>query len=179
MIDIDSGGLFTYLLFLICLGGVIFTIRYVLRSKDKIKDIKINPFAPVFGFLFFLGLWLADLSTLTLATRGIDAVMGINPVESSKVPALFIWLVVMVEMFAINYFFLKVNRREENSKLYAFNKILLYTQMLGLVVFTISSLGMMIFGYDSVFLGFYLLNLYHSTLPLIILTTVILAIDIK
>jgi hypothetical protein len=178
-ISIDSSSIFTYLLFLLVLGVVISTIVYIIKKKKKIEDIKINPLAPVFGLLFLICLWLGDLTTLSIGTTGLGTMMGMNPVSSSRVPALFIWCVAMLGMFFINYFFLNISARKENKRFYSFNKILVYTQLLGLMVYTVSALAMSIFGYESTFLGFYLLNLYHSTLPLIILTTFILAIDIK
>ncbi len=82
-------------------------------------------------------------------------------------------------MFFINYFFNHINIRKKNKKLYSFNKMLVYTQLLGLIAYLVSSLALMIFGYGETFLGFYILNIYHSTLPLIIITTFILSVDIK
>ncbi len=178
-INVDLSNIFTYLLFLIILALIVSAISYIVRKKKRVKDIEINPFAPIFGLLFLIGLWLADLTTLDLGTLGIGTMVGLNPVSSSRVPALFVWSAAVLAMFFINYFFLKINSRKENKDVYSFNKILVYTQLLGLIVFVISALAMAIFGYDSTFLGFYLLNLYHSTLPLIILTLFILVVDIK
>lgn len=178
-INIDFSNILTYLLFLIILAALIWTINYIVRKNKKIKDIKINPFAPIFGLMFLIGLWLADLTTLEIGIHGFGAIVGLNPASVSKVPAPFVWCVAMLVMFYINYFFLKINARDENKKLYSFNKMLIYTQLLGLIVFAVSAIAMAIFGYEATFLGFYLLNLYHSTLPLIILTLFILAIDIK
>lgn len=178
-INIDSSSKFTYLLFIIVLILIILTILYITKKKKKIKDIKVNPLAPVFGFFFLIGLWLADLTVLDMAIRGINSFVGLSPVSSSKVPDLFVLGIALVGMFFINYFFLKINYRKENKEFYSFNKILVYSQLLGLIVFVISALTMIIFGYESTFLGFYLLNIYHSTLPLIILTVFILSINIK
>lgn len=178
-LEINSSSAFTYLLFLLILTAIIFTIHYILKRKKNIADIRINPFAPIFGLLFLIGLWLGDLTTLNMATKGLNTMVGLNPIPSSKIPALFVWFVSLAAMFFINYFFLRINARKKNKKLYSFNKRLVYTQLLGLVVFVLSALGMIIFGYESTFLGFYLLNLYHSTLPLIILTIFILSVDIK
>ncbi|MDO8460506.1 MAG: hypothetical protein Q7S74_05320 [Nanoarchaeota archaeon] len=178
-INITSSSIFTYLLFLIILTILVSTIYYIIKKKKNIKDIKINPFAPIFGLLFLIGLWLADLTTLDMGVNGLEAMVGLNPVSSSRVPAPFVWCVAILAMFFINYFFLKINTRKENKKIYSFNKILIYTQLLGLIVFVISAIAMAIFGYEATFLGFYLLNLYHSTLPLIILTIFILVVDIK
>jgi len=165
--------------FLIGLATIGSVIHYIIKKKMKIPDIKINPLAPIFGLLFLIGLWLGDLTTLDVGINGPRAMVGLNPVLSSKIPSLFVWCVVLAIMFFINYFFLKINARKENKHMYEFNKILVYTQLLGLIVFVLSALAMAAFGYDATFLGFYLLNLYHSTLPLIILTTFILVIDIK
>lgn len=178
---IDASILFIYLLFLALLLLIIFTIFYILKSKKKITDIKINPLAPIFGLFFLLGLWLADLTTLEVAVRGIDTMVGLNPTTQSNtgVFAIFVWAVAITAMFFINYFFLKMSTHKENKKVYEFNKIIIYTQLIGLIVFVISALAMAIFSYEATFFGFYLLNLYHSTLPLIILTTFILVVDIK
>jgi len=178
-LHINSSTVLTYILFLAILAVLISTINYIIKRKIKITDISINPFAPIFGFLFLIGLWLGDLTTLEIGMNGLGAVVGLNPVLSSKIPAPFVWCAVMISMFYINYFFLKINDRKENKKLYSFNRILIYTQMLGLIIFSITALAIAIFGYDATFLGFYLLNLYHATLPLIILTLFILSIDIK
>ena len=179
MTNLDSSSIFTYLLFLIMLAVIIYTIHYIIKRKKKIKDIKINPFAPIFGLLFLIGLWLGDLTTLEIGTNGLGTMVGLNPVSSSKIPTLFVWGISLIAMFSINYFFLRINARKQNKRLYNFNKRLVYTQLFGLIVFVISALAMAIFGYEATFLGFYLLNLYHSTLPLIILTIFILAVDIK
>ncbi len=178
-ISLDSSALFTYLVFLLVLTIVIFTVYYAVKREKRIKDIKINPLAPIFGLLFLIGLWLGDLTTLYIATTGLKTMVGINPVSSSRVPALFVWCIALLAMFFVNYFFLKINARKENKNYYSFNKIIIYTQLLGLIIFAISALAMAIFGYEATFLGFYLLNVYHSTLPLIILTIFVLAIDIK
>ncbi|MEK6825393.1 MAG: hypothetical protein AABY00_01255 [Nanoarchaeota archaeon] len=179
--NLDSSSVFIYLLYLAVLGIIISTISYVLKYKRRIPDITINPLAPIFGLLFLIGLWLGDLTTLEMGKTGIGSLVGLNPstVTGTGVFALFVWLVAILAMFSINYFFLKISAKKENKKIYAFNKILVYTQLLGLIVFVISALAMAIFGYETTFLGFYLLNLYHSTLPLIILTTFILVIDVK
>jgi hypothetical protein len=178
-INIDTSSILTYLFLLVALAMIILITRYIIKTKKKIRDIKINPFAPIFGLLFLIGLWLADLTTLDIGKIGLSAMVGLNPVLSSKVPSIFVWCVSMAAMFFINYFFLKINARKENKAIYSFNKILVYTQLLGLIVFAISAMAMAIFGYEATFLGFYLLTLYHSTLPLIILTTFILTVDIK
>ncbi len=178
-ITIDSSSILTYLLFIILLATLISTVLYIVKRKKKIQDIQINPFAPVFGLFFIIGVWLGDLTTLDFGTNGLGAMVGLNPVLSSKVPALFVWSIALNAMFFINYFFLKINDRKENKKLRSFNKILVYTQLWGLTVFAISALAIGIFGYESTFLGFYLLNVYHSTLPLILLTTFILSVDIR
>jgi hypothetical protein len=178
-INLDSSSVFTYLLFLIILAAIIFTTHYILKRKKDISDIRINPFAPIFGLLFLIGLWLGDLTTLDLGINGLGTMVGLNPVTSSKVPGLFIWVISIVALFFINYFFLRINEKKKNKKLHSFNKRLVYTQLFGLIVFVISGLAMAIFGNESTFLGFYLLNLYHATLPLIILTIFILAVDIK
>ena len=178
-ISLDMSSIFTYLTLMAILAAIISTIFYVIKRHKKIRDIVINPLAPIFGLFFLIALWLADLTTLEIARIGYGAIVGLSPNLNSKVPAAFVWVVVVSTMFFINYFFLKINARKENKKLYDFNKILVYTQMLGLIVLSISSIAMAIFGYDATFLGFYLLNLYHSTLPLIILTLFILSVDIK
>ncbi len=178
-INMDSSSIFTYLLFLTILALLLSTIYYVIKRKKKIKDIKINPLAPIFGLFFLIGLWLGDLTTLEMGMYKIGAMVGLNPVSSSKVPALFVWGIAVIAMFFINYFFFKINDRKENKKVHSFNKILVYTQLLGLIIFAISALALALFGYESTFLGFYILNLYHSTLPLIILTIFILSVDIK
>jgi hypothetical protein len=178
-INLDSSSIFIYLLYLGLLTILISTIYYVLKRKKKIQDIRINPLAPLFGLFFLIGLWLGDLTTLELGTHGIGAIVGLNPVSSSKVPALFVWCIALLVMFYINYFFLKINARKENKGVYAFNQILVNTQLLGLIIFSITGLAMTFLGYESTFAGFYLLNLYHSTLPLIILTIFVLAVDIK
>lgn len=177
--NIDSSSVFIYVLFLIIFATIISTILYVIKRNKQIKDIKINPLAPIFGLFFLIGLWLGDLTTLGLGMTGFKTMVGLNPVSSSKVPGLFVWCASVLVMFFINYFFLKINSRKENKKVYSFNKILVYTQLLGLIVFSISALAMAVFGYETTFLGFYVLNLYHSTLPLIILTLFILVVDIK
>ena len=161
------------------LSLIVSTVLYITKKNKKIKDIKVNPLAPIFGFFFLIGLWLADLTTLQIATDGIGSAVGLSPVSGSKIPSIFVWCIALIDMLFINYFFLKINSRKENKNLYSFNKILVYTQLLGLIVFLISAIAMAILGYESTFLGFYLLNIYHSTLPLIILTIFILAIDIK
>jgi hypothetical protein len=177
--SIDASGIFVYVLFIAIVSAMIWVIHYVIKGKKDIHDIKINPLAPIFGLWFIIGLWLGDLMSLSMANNGFTAMAGLNPIESSKVPALFVWCISLLAMFSINYFFLKINERKVNKKLYSFNKMLVYTQLFGLIVFSISALAMVIFGYDSTFLGFYVLNLYHATLPLILFTLFILAIDIK
>ena len=178
-INIDFSGILTYILFLSVLYLLIWAIFYIVKRKKKIEDIKINPFAPIFGLFFIIALWLGDLTTLELGTTGINTMVGLSPVYTSKVPALFVWIVAIATMFFINYFFHEINYRKENKKLYSFNKMLVYTQLLGLVFYFLSSLAIAIFGYESAFLGFYLLNVYHATLPLIIITTFVLSVDIK
>ena len=178
-IDIDSSAIFTYLMFLLILGLIMWTINYIIKREKRIKDIRINPFAPIFGLIFLIGLWLGDLASLDIGITGLGARVGMNPASSSKIPAIFVWCLALLAMFYINYFFLKINARKENKTYYAFNKILVYTQLFGLIIFAVSAFAMAVFGYGATFLGFYLLNLYHATLPLIILTLFILAIDIK
>lgn len=178
-INLDSSGIFTYFIFLGILAITIWLINHIVKKNKKIKDIRINPFAVLFGFLFLIGLWLGDLTTLDLGTKGFGAMVGMNPVPSSKVPALFIWAVSLLAMFSINYFFLKINQKTQNKKEHSPNKMIIYTQLWGLIVFTISALAMGIFGYETTFLGFYLLNLYHSTLPLIIFTLFLLVANSK
>jgi len=178
-INIDSSGIFIYLLYLVILASLLSAIFYTVKRRNSIKDIKINPFAPIFGLFFLLGLWLGDLTSLSIAELGLNASVGLNPALSSKVPAVFVWCISVIVMFCINYFFLKINGRKENKKVYSFNKVLVYTQLLGLIVFAVSAIAMAVLGYHSTFMGFYILNLYHSTLPLIILTLFILVLDIK
>lgn len=178
-LDINLSTIFTYFLFLFILGTIIWSILYIIRKKVKIEDIKINPLAPIFGLLFIISIWLADLTTLELGNYGMKTLVGISPVSSSKVPALFVWIVVLIAMFFINYFFNKLNVRKKNKKLYSFNKMLVYTQLMGLISFLFSAIAIIGFGYGETFFGFYLLNIYHSTLPLIIITTFILSVDIK
>ena len=149
--DMDSASLLTYAVLLVVLAMIISTIFYIIKKKKQIKDVKINPLAPIFGLLFFIGLWLADLTTLYIGTTGFGTMVGLNPISSSKVPALFVWFVSVLAMFFINYFFLEINHRKENKNLYSFNKILVYTQLLGLIVFVISSLAMSFFGYSFYF----------------------------
>jgi hypothetical protein len=176
--SIDFSGVFTYLFFLVALGVIMWLVRYAIKKK-KLQDIRINPLAPILGLWFLIGLWLGDLTTLYMGTTGLGTMVGMNPVPSSRVPALFVWAVALFGMFFINYFFLKINEKKANKKYYTFNKMLVYTQLLGLIVFAVSALAMGIFGYEATFLGFYLLNLYHATLPLIIFTLFILVVDIK
>jgi len=160
---------------------VIWMVRYSVRIRNKIVDIEINPFSPILGLIFLLGLWLADLTSLNLGEKGLTHMVGLNPISSSGsgVYSLYVFILALIAMFYVNYFFLKMNYRKENRKLHSFNKLLIYTQLLGLIIFFITSVAMALAGYQATFLGFYLLNLYHSTLPLIILTLFILVIDIK
>ncbi|MEI6849899.1 MAG: hypothetical protein WCK29_02590, partial [archaeon] len=91
-------------------------------------DIDINPFAPILGLVFLLGLWLADLTSLNLGEKGLGHMVGLNPISSSGsgVYSMFILVIALIAMFYINYFFLKMNYRKENRKLHAFNKLLIY-----------------------------------------------------
>lgn len=171
--------IFTYTLYLSSFVLVLAFIIYGLRNPKKIKDIKVNALSVFLSFIFVLIIIESNVLTLTMADKGIFSLNYLVPNATSGVYSIAFFSLFIALAFATNYFFFRINSSNRNKKHYKFHRFLLYSQLLGLIIFTLSSLALAIYGINSHFLNLYIEGIYHSTIPIILVSQIVLVFEIK
>jgi len=161
---------FAYVLFIV--GLIAAVVVSVIAYKTK-KKVRLNPGAVLLSALFFMALWLYDLSVLTLFDAGINATAGLTQ-TTGRIPFALIAALTMLAMVIIavfNYFYNKKTKGND------FNNFISITQIIGLITLTIFG-GLYSFGI-GLFGGIHVQGLYHSGLPLVIFSELILMLNMK
>lgn len=169
---------FTYSLFIIgllILLGISFFIYY---KNKSIKKVQINPAIAILASLFFIALWLFDLTSLWMAEDGWKIGAGVIPGETTDVPMLFIWTILGLAMIIITGMYFFYNDKF-NKKTKEFHKWLIITMMIGVSGFITTAILMIFNGLTFAIGGFFMEGIYHLMLPLIIIPNIILLIDTR
>jgi len=161
---------FSWLLFGIALVAAGIISLYSYYSKQKIK---MNPGTVLLSAFFFMSLWLFDLSTLSMYDRGLWTTAGVNPL-TGRVPMLFVAITTLITMFIIAFYNQLYNQKVKSNK---FNNLVSIVQIVGLFLISLFA-GLYWFHVSSLF-GIYMIGLYHSQLPLLIITELVLMINLK
>jgi len=164
--------LFSYGLFIVGILAVAGLIHYAFRTKKKVT---LNPLNIIIGAFFFLALWMADLTTLGINDKGWNMTVGLTTELNSRIPVLFVYIICMIGLFAINIYYNFYNKKLINNN--KFNKGLIYTQLFGLIIFL--TMSIIYAFYTKIIWGFSALGLYHSSIPLIIISEIALMINLK
>ena len=163
---------------------LVFSIMlYNINKKGKIKLIPVNPINVIIGILFWGAIWLVDVTTLAISERGINTTVGLIPQIEFQAPAIETYVIMISYLFIVFMYFFIDNRKRTHQKFQTYNYILLITMLLGLIVLLISSLILIFQGHNAIIniLGkeFYVLGIYHATLPILLSPISILILEIK
>ena len=176
-----------YITYLLYLGILIFLIGNISIFIIKKKLPKITYISTILFIGLYMGaVWLLDLTTLDMSKNGIKSTSGLVSNISSQVPSLFIYLIAIFSLGLIMLFFEIINKKiafkHINSivQIKPWNYVLLLLTLFGYIWIIISSILLILMGHDAIIIlfniKFYLLGLYHGSLPLIIIPILILAI---
>ena len=129
--------------------------------------LSINPTALVIGFLFVLSLWLADINILIISDNGIKAYSHLTP--NIEISALLLVIIsVIILLVSSTYYFVTIRKKHDQNLLFA--GILSLGLAFGILIFLLGGLGLIIFGHDSYILGVASLGIYHSSLPILLMS---------
>lgn len=163
--------LFSYILYFSALLLVLFVVVFSYKTKMKIK---LNPGTVLLSSMFFMALWLFDLATLKIGTYGLSIKAGLT----ESVGAIPYWVIGIVTLLVLVMISLYNQLYNQHIKDDSFNNLISYTQILG-----VSLLGLfaIIFGplQTTELFGVYTLGIYHSALPLVIISELILTLNLK
>lgn len=162
--------------------GVLFLVIYLIyiNFKEEVKKVVVNPIDALLGAFLLILLWYSDVITLGMAKFGFGTREGILQVLNSQTPAICLFIINILGMFAValwwayeNYNIIK-DKMEKKQ-----NWIFLTLLGLGLIIFITSSLYIGFSGYGATIFGLNLLGVYHFSLPFIIISTLFLMLERK
>lgn len=131
--------------------------------------LKLNTISVGLGLLFIVALWLADINILTQSIDGVFARTHLIPsitfpaILLSSLSYLFMVLICLI-------FYNEIKTKKEINKIFA--RLFVFSLTLGLFILLIGALTIIIKGHDSLLFGYSGLGLYHSALPLLILSVI-------
>jgi hypothetical protein len=170
---------FVYTLFISLIVFVVGLAVYGYYLRNRVSKIRINPINVIMGAVLLMSLWMFDLTTLGVSEKGLAVTSyGVSP-GATRVPGWFVWGVCFMGMAIVAGYYYFYNEKKNRFGVKQFNRYLIYTLLLGLAVSLSGALYMLINGYSSTLFGIYAEGLYHSSLPLIIIPTLVLMVEIK
>ena len=131
--------------------------------------LRIKPVALGAGFLFVLALWLADINILIITDKGFSAEAHVT--ANTQFPAIILLLLAYSAMAAsMIYFSIEIKKKRNVNTL--FSGVFLISALFGLFLFLLGSAGLIFMGHISYIFGVSSLAIYHSSLPLLVLSTI-------
>ncbi len=131
--------------------------------------LKLNPTNVFLGFLFISFLWLADINILTQSYGGFLAKTHVVP--NVKIPAFTLVFLSFLVMASIIFRFHKQLKNKKDYNLF-FANLFMFSLYLGLFFLVAGCIALLSLGHDSYIWGFSSLGIYHSSLPLLVLSVI-------
>ena len=131
--------------------------------------LSIKPTALVIGFLFIVSLWLADINLLIISDNGIHARSHLTP--NIELNALILVIISVIILLASStYYFFTIRKKHDQNLLFA--GILSLGLAFGILIFLLGGLGLIIFGHNSYLIGVPNLGIYHSSIPILLMSVI-------
>ena len=131
--------------------------------------LKPKPINVILGFIFILALWLADVNILAQSVEGFFAKTHLT--LSTKLPAFVLAFISILIMLTILFYFSMKHKNKNKENLF-FAKLFILCNLIGLIFFIFGALFLVIQGHDSLIWNYSSIGLYHSSLPILVLSII-------
>ena len=131
--------------------------------------LKPKPINVILGFIFILSLWLADVNILTQSVNGFFAKTHLT--LSIELYSFVLVLISVIVMLTICFYFSIKSRSKDKENLF-FAKSFILCNFIGLLFFIFGALFLIIQGHDSLIWNYSSIGIYHSSLPILVLSII-------
>lgn len=162
--------------------GLLSLVFYLVYGnfKRKYKKVKLDPADVLLGALSLILLWYADVLVLGMSKFGFMTTSGVLNVVSNSTPAIFMYSLLILGILVITGWWTYENEfiiKEKVEK--RFNRIVLCLLVFGNLLFLFTSVYMCFVGENKLLGGIRLFDLYHLSLPFIIIPSFLMMTERK